>query len=244
MKNNFFNKPVENIYLKPFSNSEITSQIIYGEKFKILSKKKGWLKIKTQYDNYTGYIKKDKFLRKFRPTNKVYKLKSRIFKKIGNKFLQTSNFLYFGSGISVKNKNKSFFEFERNKWIKKNDTKKIDHFEKNIIKILKLFLDIKYLWGGKTSKGIDCSALIQIFFYYNRVFFPRDSKDQMKYCKKKVKKKQIKDHIIFWKGHVAYCFNKKQLIHAYGPKKKVIIMDINQTIKKIFKDTKLKPIYI
>ena len=149
MKNNFFNKPVENIYLKPFSNSEITSQIIYGEKFKILSKKKGWLKIKTQYDNYTGYIKKDKFLRKFRPTNKVYKLKSRIFKKIGNKFLQTSNFLYFGSGISVKNKNKSFFEFERNKWIKKNDTKKIDHFEKNIIKIIKLFLDIKYLRGGK-----------------------------------------------------------------------------------------------
>ncbi len=244
MKNNFFNKPVENIYLKPFSNSEVTSQIIYGEKFKILSKKKGWLKIKTHYDNYTGYIKKDKFLNKFRPTNKVYKLKSRIFKKIGNKFLQTSNFLYFGSGISVKNKNKSFFEFERNKWIKKNDTKKIDHFEKNFIKILKLFLDIKYLWGGKTSKGIDCSALIQIFFYYNRVFFPRDSKDQMKYCKKKLKKKQIKDHIIFWKGHVAYCFNKKKLIHAYGPKKKVIIMDINQTIKKIFKDTKLKPIYI
>ena len=62
MKNNFFNKPVENIYLKPFSNSEITSQIIYGEKFKILSKKKGWLKIKTQYDNYTGYIKKDKLI--------------------------------------------------------------------------------------------------------------------------------------------------------------------------------------
>ena len=100
------------------------------------------------------------------------------------------------------------------------------------------------MWGGKTSKGMDCSALIQIFFYYNRVFFPRDSKDQMKYCKKKVKKKQIKDHIIFWKGHVAYCYNKKQLIHAYGPKKKVIIMDINQTNKKIFKDTKLKPIYI
>jgi len=76
VKNKFFNKPVENIYLKPFSNSEVTSQIIYGEKFKILSKKKGWLKIKTHYDNYIGYIKKDKFLNKFRPTNKVYKLKS------------------------------------------------------------------------------------------------------------------------------------------------------------------------
>ena len=112
------------------------------------------------------------------------------------------------------------------------------------MKVFKLFLNVKYLWGGKTSKGIDCSALIQIYFYYNRVFFPRDTKDQVKYCKKIFNKKEIRNKIIFWKGHVAYCFNKKKLIHAYGPKKKVVIMDINKTIKKIFKDTKLKPTYI
>ena len=55
MKNNFFNYPIANINLKPSLNSEVTSQIIYGEKFKILSKKKNWLKIKTSYDNYIGY---------------------------------------------------------------------------------------------------------------------------------------------------------------------------------------------
>ena len=244
MKNNFFNKPLENINLKPFSNSEITSQILYGEKFKILSKRKKWIKIKTNYDNYEGYIKRNKFFKKFKPTNKICKLKSRIFKKKGNKFLQTKNFLYFGSRISVINKNKRFFKFESNKWIKKDDVKQIDHYEKSFIKVLKLFLNIKYLWGGKTSKGIDCSALIQIFFYYNRIFFPRDSKDQIKYCKKKIKKKLLKGRIIFWKGHVAYCLNRKKLIHAYGPKKKVLIMDKKQTINKIFKDTKLSPIYI
>ena len=171
MKNSFFNKPLENIHFKPFSNSEITSQILYGEKFTILSKKNKWIKIRTHYDNYTGYIKKNKFFQKFEPTNKICKLKSRIFKKKGNNFLLTKNFLYFGSRITVINSDKRFFEFEKNKWIKKHDTKKINHYEKDFIKILKLFLNIKYLWGGKTSEGIDCSALIQIYFFYNKIFF-------------------------------------------------------------------------
>ncbi len=230
--------------LKPFSNSEVTSQILYGEKFTILSGGKKWIKIKTTYDNYTGYIKKNKFLNNFKPTNKIYKLKSKIFKKKDNKFLHTKKFLYFGSKISVINKNKKFLQFEKNKWIKSEDAKKINHKEKNFIKVLKLFLNIKYLWGGKTSNGIDCSALIQIYFYYNGIFFPRDSKDQIKYCKKKLKKKDIKNNIIFWRGHVAYCLSKKKLIHAYGPRKKVVVMNIKKTINKIFKDTKLKPIYI
>ena len=81
MKNNFFNRPVGNINLKPNSNSEIVSQILYGEKFIILSKKKSWLKIKTDFDNYIGYIRKNKFTRIFEPTNKICKLKSKIFKK-------------------------------------------------------------------------------------------------------------------------------------------------------------------
>ena len=244
MKNNFFNKSIGNINSRPFLNSEVTSQILYGEKFKILSKSKGWVKIKTKYDNYTGFIKSQKFLKKFKPTNKICKLKSRIFKKKGNKFFQTKNFLYFGSGISVTNKRKEFFEFEKNKWVKIIDTKKINHSEKNLVKIVKLFLNVKYLWGGKSSEGIDCSALIQIFFYYNRIFFPRDTKDQLKYLRKISNRKNFKKNIIFWKGHIAYCLNKKNLIHAYGPKKKVLIMNIKKTINKIFKDTKLKPIHI
>ena len=68
-------------------------------------------------------------------------------------------------------KNRKYLEFEKNKWIKKKDTRDIDHYEKNYSKIIKLFLNSKYLWGGKTLNGIDCSALIQIYFYYNRIFF-------------------------------------------------------------------------
>ena len=107
------------------------------------------------------------------------------------------------------------------------------------MKIFKIFLGCKYLWGGKTSKGIDCSALIQIYFYYNRIFFPRDSKDQIKFCKKKKSKRFSKGDIIFWKGHVGICINKTKFIHAYGPKKKVLIMPTYFTIKLIQKTAKL-----
>ena len=240
MKNNFFNHPVASIFSKPSTSSEVSSQILYGEKFRILSKKKNWVKIKTSFDNYSGYIKKHKFNQNFKPTNKICKLKSKIFKKVNNKFLPTNNYLFFGSRILIKNFDNDYVEFEKNKWIKKNDIKKINHYETDFIKVLKLFLGSKYLWGGKTCKGIDCSALIQIYFYYNKIFFPRDTKDQIKFCKKKINKKLSKGDIIFWKGHVGMCINKSKFIHAYGPKKKVLIMPTDFTIKLIKKTAKLK----
>ena len=239
MKSNFFSSSLANIYSKPSSKSEVMSQILYGEKFKVLNKKKNWVKIKTSYDNYIGFIKKDNFYEKFKPKFKISKLKSKIFIRKNNRFLPSKKYLYFGSGVSVLNSNKNFIEFKKNRWIKKSDTKKIFHQEKNFLKILKLFLNSKYLWGGKTSDGIDCSALIQIYFYYNRIFFPRDSKDQIKFCKKNSKKELVKGDIIFWKGHVGMCLNNSKFIHAYGPRKRVIIMPTKFTINLIYKTANL-----
>ena len=50
--------------------------------------------------------------------------------------------------------------------------------------------------------------------------------------------------MIFWKGHVAICISKTKLIHAYGPKKRVILMNIKKTLKLIEKTAKLKVIGI
>ena len=240
MKNNFLNKSVSNIYFKPSSNSQVVSQILYGEKFKIISKRKKWVKIKTDYDNYIGYIKNHKFLEDFKPSYKISRIKARIFLNKDKKFLPSNHYLYYGSGICVKNKNKKYIEFKKNKWIKKSDVKNINHYEKNYIKIFKSFLNTKYLWGGKTCVGIDCSALIQIYFYYNRIFFPRDTKDQIRYCSKKKVGELNKGDIIFWKGHVGVCISKSNFIHAYGPKNKVIIMLTNNAIDRINKTANLK----
>ncbi len=233
----FYKKPLSNIHKKPNAFSEVTSQILYGEKFKIISKNKSWIKIKTLFDNYTGYIKNKYYTKDHQPTHKIFTLKANIYNKQKNK---TKNFLPFASRISMIDENKKFIEFEKNKWIKKKDIKKINHIEKDYLKVLKMFLKIKYLWGGKTYRGIDCSAILQLFFYYNNKFYPRDTKDQIKYSAKKNKSKVFKKgDIIFWKGHVAVCINAQKLIHAYGPEKKVLIMNIKETINRIERTAKL-----
>ena len=238
MQNNFFcNNPYINLYDRPSSNSKIGSQILYGEKFKILKKEKNFFKVKTKYDNYIGYIKTTKYLGRFVETHKVSVLKSRIFIYPKNlKKFKSKSFLSFSSKIQVLKKKNNFVMFDKNKWLFAKDIKLIDKKEKNIIKILKLFLNCKYKWGGKTYKGIDCSALIQIFYKFNNKFFPRDTVDQIKYKKGTIKKKFRLGDIIYWKGHVAICINSKELIHAYSPRKKVLIMPIKKTIKLI-KDT-------
>ena len=55
-KNFFCKKPFINLYKKNNKNSEIVSQIIYGEKLRLINKKSGWLYVKNTYDNYKGYI--------------------------------------------------------------------------------------------------------------------------------------------------------------------------------------------
>ena len=238
MKNNYvYKKPLSDIYKKPDVVSEVTSQILYGEKFKIISKNKSWIKIKVLYDNYIGYIKNKDYTKDHKPTHKIFILKANIYNKQKNK---TKYFLPFASRISIIQESKKFIEFEKNKWIKKSDVKNINHIEKDYLKVLKFFLKTKYVWGGKTYRGIDCSAILQLFFYYNNKFYPRDTKDQIKYSIQKNKDGVFKKgDIIFWKGHVAVCINSQKLIHAYGPEKKVLIMNIIETINRIERTAKL-----
>ena len=227
---------IKNIYKKPSKKSEITSQILYGEKIRILKIKNRWLRIRTYNDNYSGYIKNEKLKKGLKIIFKTNKSKTRIFSQNKKK-----NFLPFNSRLPVISVKKKFIEFERGKWVKRKDIKLINHKEKNFVRILKSFINCKYTWGGKSYKGIDCSALIQLYYLYNNKFFPRDTKDQISF--KKGKKKLIKfskGDIIYWKGHVAVCLSRNKLIHAYGPRKKVLIMNIKKTIELINKTAKLK----
>ena len=70
-------------------------------------------------------------------------------------------------------------------WVKKNDLKKINYITKDLFKNIEKFLNIKYKWGGKHYGGIDCSALVQLYLNFNNKYCPRDTKDQIRYFKKK-----------------------------------------------------------
>ena len=240
MKNNFgSNLPVINLYKKKSLKSGIDTQLLYGDNFKVIKKHSGWKKIRIKKDGYIGYIKNKKFSEPIKPNFKVSVLKARLFSKPSLK-KKLKKFLPYESRLKIIKKNGRFGKFGKH-WIKISDLKKINFKHKNIFKNIELFKNTKYLWGGKSYKGIDCSGLIQIFFNYNNKYCPRDSRDQEKYFKKKVKLNNIrKNDMIFWKGHVAIALSKNKLIHAYGPMKKVVIMDIKKTIERIKRTANLK----
>tara|TARA_B100001027_G_C16186741_1_gene294072 strand:- start:24 stop:764 length:741 start_codon:yes stop_codon:yes gene_type:complete len=231
-----------NLYKKPSTKSEVVTQMLYGESFLILKKTSRWLKIKIKEDGYKGFIQNKNFSEFSKPSHKVSVLKAKIY-RLPNKSKRV-NVMPFGSKIKVLRRESDFLKFSKG-WIHKNDIKPISYVEKNPFKKINIFKNIKYKWGGKSFKGIDCSALIQIFLNFNNKFCPRDAKDQVEYFKKNVKLKNIKKNdIIYWKGHVALAISNKKLIHAYGPLKKTVVMGINQTIKRIEQTAKLKVIGI
>ena len=231
-----------NLHKKPSTKSEIVTQIIFGQSFSIFKKSKRWLKIKIKEDGYKGYIQNKNFSKYLNPTHKICVLKAKVY-KFSNKRKKIS-IIPFGSKIKVFRKKINFLKFSKG-WISKNDVKKITYVEKNPFKKINIYKNIKYKWGGKSYKGIDCSALIQIFLNFNNKFCPRDAKDQVKFFKKNIKLENIKKNdIIYWKGHVAVAISNKKLIHAYGPMKKTIVMNIYQTIKKIEQTANLKVIGI
>ena len=242
MRNNLFcRKPIINVLLEPKKSSKVSSQLIYGEKFQIISRKKNYFKIKNLYDGYVGYIKIDKYRSNHEPTHKVKFIKSKIYLSKKGNISPSNSFLPFLSEIEILKSKKNMIMFEKNKWINRKEILPINSKVNNYRKIFRLFLNCPYKWGGKSYKGIDCSALIQICLNFNNKFCPRDTKDQVKYFKKKVKIKNIKKNdIIFWKGHVALAISNKKLIHAYGPMKKTVIMDIKKTIKRIDETANLK----
>ena len=239
LTNNF---PIINLHKKPSAKSEIVTQMIYGDSLLILKKSKKWIKIKIKEDNYKGYVLNKKFSYFLKPTHKISILKAKIY-KLPNKKKKIGE-LTFGSKIKVSYKKTKFLKFDKG-WVSKKDVKPLSFRAKNPFKEIGIFKNIRYKWGGKSFKGIDCSALVQLFLNFNKKYCPRDAKDQIKFFKKNVKLNKIKKNdIIFWKGHVAVALSNKKLIHAYGPMKKTVIMGINQTIEKIKQTANLKVIGI
>ena len=240
MKNNFRNNfLLLNLYKEKSLRSKIDSQLLYGDNFKVLNKNKKWKKIKIESDGYKGFISNKNFASPIKTNFKVFVLKSSVYRKphLNHK---TNKYLSFNSRLKIIERKGKFGKFDKY-WVKLSDLKKISHKNKNIFKNIKIFKNTKYLWGGKSFKGIDCSALVQIFFNYNNIYCPRDSVDQEKYFKKKIKfENKKKNDIIFWKGHVAVALSTKKIIHAYGPMKKVVVMDTKKAIERIERTAKLK----
>ena len=230
---------IANIYKKNNKNSGIVTQILLGEDFKSQNKIGKFYKGYKAYDKYKGFIEaKDLHLDKNKKTHKIISKECNVYKKPNNKY-KLNKKIFFNSRISILNYKNNFIQ-TKNGWILKKNIKPINFRKKHFLDNIKLYLNTKYLWGGNSPKGLDCSALVQELLKFNNIYCPRDSKDQKKFFRKEISIKNIrKGDLLFWKGHVAIALSNKKLVHAFGARKKVVIMGIKETIKKIYSKSKL-----
>ena len=81
---------------------------------------------------------------------------------------------------------------------------------------LKNLIGTPYVWGGRNSIGLDCSALVQLCYQTYGENIPRNSIDQSLLNKEIIKEKHClkRGHAVFWKGHVGIMTDEKNCIHA------------------------------
>lgn len=174
--------------------SEIVSQLLYGESADIIEVKDNWTKIITHYDNYEAWMDTKQIL----PVSDefVTSRKRNLVKEPFQSTMTESGKVLLSMGSEV--------NFETTAPTRGRD------LSESIVNCAKEFLNVPYLWGGKSFFGIDCSGFTQIIYKIHGIKIPRDAYQQA----------EIGDALTFLEeakpGDLAFFENKDGRIHHVG----------------------------
>ena len=212
--------------------SEMTTQLIFGEHYKILESQKEWSKIQIAHDKYVGWIS----------NNQIYRIDQEEYEKLEKEIpTLTTDILDIIEGEthqpivigSVLPTYKSDHALINNKMFKFLG-KKTQGFsqKKHLINNAMIFLNAPYLWGGRTPFGIDCSGFTQIIYRLQGINIPRDAYKQAEIgtTLSFINESEEGDLAFFDNAegkiiHVGIIMKKNYIIHASG---KVRIDKIDQ----------------
>ncbi|MDE1191513.1 MAG: C40 family peptidase [Arachidicoccus sp.] len=164
--------PAAPLRAESFHRSEMVSELLFGETAKVLEVDKNFIKIKTDLNHYEGWIQ----------YSQITEIKDTEPLKILGYAYEEGNILFnnlpmrisIGTPVfDIKNIGKYTVDYSNIEY------KKLIVFSEDEIKNIAFkFINTSYLWGGRSSFGIDCSGFAQLVYSFFGVYLPRDTYQQ------------------------------------------------------------------
>ncbi|WP_315724341.1 MULTISPECIES: NlpC/P60 family protein [unclassified Bradyrhizobium] len=209
--------PIAPLRQQPFSSAELATQALKGERVTIYDRNgKGWAWGQLAADGYVGWLPEAALAASAAaPTHRIIALRTFAFPGPSIK-LPPLETLLMGSTLAVTHEDASFVVAAEGWFVPKQHVAGLDHVEPDYVAVAERFVGTPYLWGGKSSLGIDCSGLVQVALNAAGLECPRDSDMQLAALGRALAddEKSARGDLIFWKGHVAIISAADTLVHA------------------------------
>jgi cell wall-associated NlpC family hydrolase len=228
--------PIAPLRQQPFSSAELATQALKGERVTIYDRNgEGWAWGQLDADSYVGWLPEAALAAPAAaPTHRIAALRSFAFPGPSIK-LPPVETLLMGSTLAVTRDDASFVVTAEGWFVPKPHVGTLDHVEPDYVAVAERFVGTPYLWGGKSSLGIDCSGLVQVSLNAAGASCPRDSDLQLAALGRTLGGDEPlrRGDLIFWKGHVAIVRDADTMVHANAFHMATAIEPISAAIARI-----------
>jgi cell wall-associated NlpC family hydrolase len=223
----------------PELDAPLDTEALRGERVTIYEEDgEGWCWGQLVGDGYVGFLPQQALAPPGpEPTHRVAALRTFVFPGPSIK-LPPLMALSLGSRIAAARVDTSFaFLAASGGCIPMQHLAPADTTETDFVAVAERFVGVPYLWGGKTSLGIDCSGLVQVALNSAGIACPRDSDMQERALGVMLGTSEAlafqRGDLIFWKGHVAIVRDAETLVHANAYHMAVAIEPIAEAVRRI-----------